>query len=83
MWLVNKESGERFLIAKYYPATGWYIWDDQEFLKKASAAFNKDDFGSDVWPNEGKEPVRKDAISRHGNFGGQPWALEYEDSGTF
>lgn len=24
MWLRNKRTGEKLLLAKYYPSTGWY-----------------------------------------------------------
>lgn len=26
MWLVNKRTNARMLIAKYYPSTGWHVF---------------------------------------------------------
>lgn len=28
MYLVNKKTGHRITIAKYYPSTGWYVFHD-------------------------------------------------------
>lgn len=35
MWLVNQETGKKALIAKYYPSTGWSLYDD-DFLGLSS-----------------------------------------------
>lgn len=28
MWLTNKRTGAKVLLAKYYPSTGWYPYHD-------------------------------------------------------
>ncbi len=33
MWFQNLETGEKVLLAKYYPSTGWYLFHDDVALK--------------------------------------------------
>lgn len=40
-----KRTGEKVLLAKYYPSTGWYVFYD-DFKSKLDALFNGDDFGT-------------------------------------
>lgn len=38
MWLVNKRTGQRLNLAKYYPSTGWYT--NQTKIQAFWEAFN-------------------------------------------
>ena len=47
MWLVHKVSGEKFLLAKYYPSTGWFCKHD-ETTAKLNEFFDVNDLHSDI-----------------------------------
>lgn len=58
MCIVNKRLDKRFLLAKYYPSTGWYFFKttDEEFSDRAKMLndiFDEDDevsmFGKTDW----------------------------------
>jgi hypothetical protein len=38
MWLVNKTTGKRVLLCKYYPTSGWYLFHSQEHIDAYLAA---------------------------------------------
>ena len=38
MYLVNKKEDKRILLAKYYPSTGWYVFD-LEFVEAMDDLF--------------------------------------------
>lgn len=39
MWLVNTSTGEKNLLAKYYPSTGWFIYRNGE---RVDSLFDRD-----------------------------------------
>ena len=39
MYLVNKHSGEKIYLAKYYPSTGWYTTPG--LVERMDAVFDK------------------------------------------
>lgn len=43
MFLVNRITGARVKLAKYYPTTGWYVYDPSEhpLIKRLNAAFDE------------------------------------------
>lgn len=50
MWLVNKTTKERVLLAKYYPSTGWCVFHNKEnwLSEKLNALFDTDTLPS-MW----------------------------------
>ena len=46
MYLVNKNSGEKIYLAKYYPSTGWYSLPDIE--NQMDLVFEKNMTGSNL-----------------------------------
>lgn len=80
MYLVNKRTGTRIYLAKYYPSSGWYPPTDIE--ERLSKGFDESDFGH----LSGDE-----RLTRALTFGGPPyanasdvmcgddWELEYEE----
>ena len=74
MWLVNSRSGERVLLAKYYPSGGWRVPDDG-LTDALQSVFNKSDsFG----PNPHGIGGGKIPLSSLGMYGGNEWQVEYE-----
>ena len=43
--LVNTRTGEQFLLAKYYPSTGWFSREPETLGERLNAWFDKQDFG--------------------------------------
>lgn len=81
MYLVNRRTGTRIYLAKYYPSTGWYT--RESIRDDLDAGFEEADFGHLT------EEMQK-ANDAHLGLGvpfpspagmyGDEWALEYEDT---
>lgn len=82
MFLVNKRTGVKIYLAKYYPSTGWFSILGSE--KKLDDGFDKSDFGH-LTPEEqalkdgepGFGPFYANYPASHLHLGDQ-WELEYE-----
>jgi len=48
MWLTNKRTGAKVLLAKYYPSTGWYVFHD-DLVAKLNALFDANDPAPTMW----------------------------------
>jgi len=78
MYLVNKRTGTRIIIAKFYPSTGWYT---AEAIKKTlDAAFDESDFGH-LTDQERREKEYQVGFGPPYAFDpiGDEWTLEYSD----
>jgi hypothetical protein len=64
LFLKNPKTGERVLLAKYYPSTGWYT-----VIHNTTAQKQMDQF---LCPSD------REQTDDHDLFGGQPFVLEYE-----
>jgi hypothetical protein len=53
MWLTHKPTGERVLLAKYYPSTGWYVRDD-DLVDRLTKLFDGNEHRT-VWGDTGYE----------------------------
>lgn len=42
LWRTNKHTGERIMVAKYYPKTGWYVFDE-DLVESLNKMFVRDD----------------------------------------
>lgn len=55
MWLVNKKTKEKILIAKYYPTTQWYVYHD-DIKTRLNELFDKSEdystWGKHEWELE-------------------------------
>lgn len=82
MYLVNRRTGVRAYLAKYYPSCGWSSWPGID--TQLNAAFEKSDFGH-------LSPAELDAKRKQTTFGppyanysanrlwfGDEWVIEYE-----
>jgi len=78
MYLVNKTTGVRIYLAKYYPSTGWYA--PRGIESDMNAAFDKSDFGH-LSEEERKalEGVEGCGPFAQGGMYGAGWVLEYEE----
>lgn len=82
MYLVNRKTGAKIYLAKYYPSTGWY--SGEGLTERLNDGFNKSDFGH-LTP---EDQVAKDAQPEFGapyaNYDkahlmwGDQWEIEYE-----
>lgn len=76
MWLVHN-SGARVLLAKYYPSTGWYLFEPQN----VQDAFNETSFGhltlEQREANQNHKGLGVPFPSREGMYGAG-WKLELE-----
>ncbi len=76
MFLVNNRTGQKVMLAKYYPSTGWYV-QNEKIKESLDDAFNIADFGVEDWPNT--VPPKPDGkIAVGGMWGGNEWQIEYE-----
>ena len=67
MWLVNRRTGSRFALAKYYPSTGWYVIGT---LKEINKAFDAEDFPAS---DGGNRPAHSVA-----GLLGDEWDVQFE-----
>ena len=44
LYLRCKRTGEKVMLAKYYPSTGWHVTNN-ELKPELDAMFHRDDFG--------------------------------------
>jgi hypothetical protein len=77
MYLVHT-NGERIMLAKYYPSTGWYVPNMEELAEKLRQAFNKQCFGTSEWPNAEKNEFEQMIYAKGGPEGNIDWRIEYE-----
>lgn len=78
MYLVNKRTGARVYIAKYYPSTGWYTVIESHELDKA---FDEADFGHLTDEQRVENVIHEGLGAPHKSPGGMyadEWTLEYE-----
>ena len=74
MYLVNRRTGDKVFIGKYYPSTGWYISDPDNFISKVSNAFHRADFGEITY-----EEAQRDGVCANGGmWGDTSWCIQYE-----
>lgn len=42
LWRTHKRTGEKVMVAKYYPKTGWYVFDE-DLVESLNKMFVCDD----------------------------------------
>ena len=74
MWLKNKRTGDKVLLAKYFPSGGWMVSDGEEGLsfRMQRCFFNADKFADNPGGILGLP------LSDGGMYGGNDWLIEYE-----
>lgn len=77
MWLVNEQTGEEVLLAKYYPSTGWYVANSTILIDHINAAFHKHDFGDVSYEDAQSQQL----MARGGQWGDTSWCIRYESAG--
>jgi hypothetical protein len=80
MFLANKRTGARIMLAKYYPSTGWYT-SDKGLLKRLDEAFDAADFGHLTQDQRTENSEHVGLGAPHISYGqtyGEEWVLEYE-----
>lgn len=76
MYLINRRTGDKLYLAKYYPSTGWYtVQTDLENV--LNETFYRADFGADSRPVLPRFLGTSNAVSGGGMYGDE-WELEYE-----
>lgn len=79
MYLTNKRTGSKVLLAKYYPSTGWYVFDvNGDRIAKIDAAFDESDFGHLPTEDRALPWNERGACAWGGMDGGNDWFIEYE-----
>ena len=78
MYLVNQKTGESVFIGKYYPATGWYIFDTKTLCQRMDEAFHKVDFGNVAY----EEAQNKQISAIGGMWGDCSWCIRYDNETT-
>ena len=81
MFLVNRKTGAKIMLAKYYPSTGWFAYDG--LTDRVNKVFDEHDFGhlSDVQKMQNAAhpgfgvPYKADG----GEFGYTDWYVDYEE----
>lgn len=80
MYLVNKRTGAKVYLAKYYPSTGWYI-PKPGLEQRLADAFDQADFGhltdEQRKANDSHVGLGVPHQSSGGMYGDE-WTLEYE-----
>lgn len=83
MFLVNRRTGAKVMIAKYYPSTGWFAYDG--LTEKVNQAFHHHDFGHLTTAQEAANAAHHGLgvphTSEGGMFGGADWYIDYEERG--
>lgn len=51
LWLVNKRTGDRTLIAKYYPSTGWYVHHEIGLSEEVAGLLDGEPPEPSMWGN--------------------------------
>jgi len=74
MYLVNTRTGDKVFIGKYYPSTGWYVFDADNFVARVSEAFQRADFGDLSY----EEASKNNVCSSGGLWGDTSWCIKYE-----
>ena len=81
MFLVNRRTGARLMLAKYYPSTGWYMVKSEGDMNDV---FDEADFG---YLTEEERKAKRAQFLTPGRAGrpysaagtvGVEWELEYE-----
>ena len=73
LYLKCKRTGERVMLAKYYPSTGWYV-DNKTLIQDLDEMLQRDAFGGLDWMRAQVEGV----IPEGGMWDGGAHELEYE-----
>jgi len=73
MYLVHPGSGQRIMLAKYYPSTGWYP-RYEDVYRRLSEGFHAVDFPGRTWEQVQVERVKAPG----GMLGDTSWRIEYE-----
>lgn len=83
MFLVNRKTGARIMLAKYYPSTGWYAYDG--LTDKVNEVFHKHDFGHlneiQEAANAAHQGFGVPYPSEGGMYGDTDWYIDYEERG--
>lgn len=83
MWVVNRKTGAKVLLAKYYPSTGWCVFY-QDLADKLDALFHEHDFGhlshAELAANAAHHGMGVPFTSAGGMWGATDWFLDYEES---
>jgi hypothetical protein len=80
MSLVNKTTGVRIYLAKYYPSTGWY--PPSNILELLNIGFESSDFGHLTIEERGAKAsqVGFGPPYAQGGMWGDDWHLVYEET---
>ena len=79
MYLVNTATGARIMLAKYYPSTGWFLWDNVD--GRIDAELEEADFGHlTIEQRAANAAVLGFGVpfTARGGMYGADWRLEYE-----
>ena len=82
MYLVNRKTGAKIYLAKYYPSTGWYGAED--LGKRMNETFDESDFGHLAPDVRAAQKAQESFGPPYANydpeylFFGDQWELEYE-----
>jgi hypothetical protein len=82
MFLVNKRTGTRISLAKYYPSTGWYMTEGM--MEAINQKFDDADFGH-LTPEAREANNLKPGFGPPHSMGGMfadEWVLEYGVGGA-
>lgn len=71
MWLINTRTGDKVLLAKYFPSGGWNLRSSPQALTELLDAENAHNA-------PGTTGIAGLPIAGGGMYGGNPWRLEYE-----
>jgi len=77
MYLVHGKTGNKIMLAKYYPTTGWYV-KNEGLAGDLNKFFNRADFGKDEWPNSPDPSKPTEQFSSGGMWGHGDWKIELE-----
>lgn len=81
MWLVHRGSGQKVLLAKYYPTTGWYVFHD-DLGERMNELFDRHDFGHLSQEQLAANAAAPGFTTQHKSVGGMwgdtNWLIEYE-----
>jgi hypothetical protein len=74
LYLKSNHTGERILIAKYYPSTGWYPRSEQ--WQNVQRFFERHSFGNGITWKQAKQDRIK---ARGGMYDSNSFEIEFEE----